>query len=87
MPTALPAQWASPSFPDTTNDMVDCPGSRGQTVASSRGAFKHIGTDAAEMTVVAVYDIGQVITDSAQTLREENTRLRAEVAYLKNCTP
>ncbi len=28
-----------------------------------------------------------VITDSAQTLHEENTRLRAEVAYLKNCKP
>ena len=30
---------------------------------------------------------GPVMTDSAQTLREENTRLRAEVAYLKNCKP
>ena len=28
-----------------------------------------------------------VITDSAHALREENERLRAEVAYLKNCKP
>ena len=27
------------------------------------------------------------ITDSAQALREENERLRSEVAYLKNCKP
>ena len=30
---------------------------------------------------------GTVIADSAQALREENERLRAEVAYLKNCKP
>ena len=28
-----------------------------------------------------------VATDSTQALREENERLRAEVAYLKNCRP
>ena len=27
------------------------------------------------------------VTDPAQVLREENERLRAEVAYLKNCKP
>lgn len=30
---------------------------------------------------------GTVVADSAQALREENERLRAEVAYLKNCRP
>ena len=30
---------------------------------------------------------GTAITDAAQTLREENERLRAELAYVKNCKP
>lgn len=29
----------------------------------------------------------KAVTDSAQSLREENEQLRVEVAYLKNCKP